>query len=514
MVMRVTQRGMYSDMISRMNTTLAQLMESNNQSSSQKKINSPSDDPIGTVRVLNGRDTLSSLTQYSENISMAEGWLSLADSTMTSVSTVVTSIKELAEQAATGTLTDDNREQISYELRELFEQLISLANTTYSGNSLFAGQKTDTAAFTEGLWLTTNDDALSDVSFSISGDSDSTVLVQFSESGELSTQPAFRYSTDGGTTWTDGTYSATAPTGMARLELGEGLYIDMDSTATVTASADTDDSDGTWLWIRPTAIYQGDDADTSEVDPVSGSGILATSDGTFESNVVVRVDDDVDLSVSGAPFTYSYSTDGGLTWVEGNTSSVIASGAAILPVPGGLLKLTADSSTTIAAGDQYVIRPRTAYIEVQISSAQTITLNGVGKDIFGGLYADPDSGGTLEAVTIDGSLDANLFEVVGKLVGYLETNNQEGCQECLDALTDSQQTILNYAADVGGRENRLTAAETFLENLQANTEEQISNTEDVDLAALLVKISQQELAYQAVLESSSTIMGLSLMDYL
>jgi flagellar hook-associated protein 3 FlgL len=433
---------------------------------------------------------------------------------MTSVSTVVTSIKELAEQAATGTLTDDNREQISYELRELFEQLISLANTTYSGSSIFAGQKTDSAAFAEGLWMTTNDDTLSDVSFSISGDTESTVLVQFSESGALSTQPAFRYSTDGGETWTDGTYSATAPTGMARLELGDGLYIDMDETAVVTASADTDDSDGTWLWIRPTAIYQGDDADTSEVDPISGSGILATSDGTFESNVVVRVDQDVDLSVSGASFTYSYSTDGGLTWTEGNTSSVVASGSAILPVPGGLLTLTEDTSSTIAAGDQYVIRPRTAYIEAQISSAQTITLNGVGKDIFGGVYADPDTGGTLEVVAIDGSLDANLFDVVGKLVGYLETNNQEGCQECLDALTTSQQAILNYAADVGGRENRLAAAETFLENLQATTEEQISNTEDVDLAALLVKISQQELAYQAVLESSSTIMNLSLMDYI
>jgi flagellar hook-associated protein 3 FlgL len=129
---------------------------------------------------------------------MAEGGRTRADATMTAVRPGATSIKELAEQAATGTLTDDNREQISYELRELFEQLISLANTTYSGSSIFAGQKTDSAAFAEGLWMTTNDDTLSDVSFSISGDTESTALVQFSESGALSTQPAFRYSTDGG----------------------------------------------------------------------------------------------------------------------------------------------------------------------------------------------------------------------------------------------------------------------------------------------------------------------------
>ncbi|MEF3696281.1 flagellar hook-associated protein FlgL [Desulfolutivibrio sp.] len=515
MIMRVTQRGMYSNVLQNMNSSLAQLMESNIQSSSQQRINKPSDDPIGTVRVLNGRDTLSSLGQYRENISMAEGWLSLADSTMTSVSTVLTSIKELAEQASSGTLTDENREQISYELRQLFEQLISLANTTYQGSSIFAGQKTDTPAFEETLWMTTNDEALSDTSFTIEGDSDSTILVQFSESGSLSDvpPPAFRYSSDGGETWTEGTYSATAPAGQVRLELGDSVTLDLDATASVTASEDENDTDGTWLWIRPTAVYQGDDADASEVDPLYNTSVTGTADGTFKDNVVVRVDEAVDMSASGASFTYSYSTDGGLTWSEGHTSSSIASGSAMLPIPGGILTLTSDTGAAIPTGGQFVVRPRTADIDVQISSNQTVTINGVGKDIFGGVYADPSGDGSSEAVTINGSLTANVFETVGKLVGYLETNNQSGCQQCLADLTDSQQTILNYAASVGGRENRLTAADTFLENLEANVTEQVSNVEDVDLAALLVKIAQQELAYQSVLKSSATIMELSLMNY-
>jgi flagellar hook-associated protein 3 FlgL len=516
MIMRVTQRGMYSNVLQQMNSSLSQLMESNIQSSSQKRINRPSDDPIGTVRVLNGRDTLATLTQYRDNISMAEGWLKLADGTMTSVSTVLTSIKELAEQAATGTLTDENREQISYEMRQLFEQLVSLANTTFQGSSIFGGHKTDTPAFKEALWMTTNDEALSATSFSIHGDTDSTVLVQFSESGSLSDvpPPAFRYSSDGGKTWTDGTYSATAPAGQVRLDLGGGVTLDLDATANVTASEDENDSDGTWLWIRPTAIYQGDDSDSTEVDPLYNTSVTGTADGAFKDNVVVRVDQAVNMAASGASFTYSYSTDGGLTWSEGHTSSIIASGSAMLPIPGGILTLASAAGSTIPAGGQFVVRPRTADIDVQISSNQTVTINGVGKDIFGGIYADPASGGSYRPVTIGGSLTANVFETVGKLVGYLETNNQSGCQECLEALGDAQQTILNYAADVGGRENRLTAADTFLENLQANVEEQVSNVEDVDMAALLVKISQQELAYQAVLKSSSTIMQMSLMKYI
>jgi len=75
------------------------------------------------------------------------------------VSTLVTSIKSLAEQAATGTMTADNRQEIATQVRQYFEQLISLANTTYSGQSLFSGQKTDTEAYAETLWMTSNDDA-------------------------------------------------------------------------------------------------------------------------------------------------------------------------------------------------------------------------------------------------------------------------------------------------------------------------------------------------------------------
>ena len=53
--MRVAQRTMYNSFVSNMNRTLSNYMESNIQSSSQKKINRPSDDPVGMARVLNYR---------------------------------------------------------------------------------------------------------------------------------------------------------------------------------------------------------------------------------------------------------------------------------------------------------------------------------------------------------------------------------------------------------------------------------------------------------------------------
>ena len=133
-------------------------MDLNMAAQTQKKINRPSDDPTGMVRILDHRDTLRSLDQYKENISTAKGWLGSADESLRQVSTILSRAKVLATQAATGTVDADNREQISYELRSLFEQLIGLANSNFEDKSIFAGHKVDSPAFKQIMWLTTNDD--------------------------------------------------------------------------------------------------------------------------------------------------------------------------------------------------------------------------------------------------------------------------------------------------------------------------------------------------------------------
>lgn len=73
MVLRVTQQMLYGNVISQNNAALSKLMETNNQASTQKRINAPSDDPNGAVQVLGTRTDLSQLTQYQSNITTANG---------------------------------------------------------------------------------------------------------------------------------------------------------------------------------------------------------------------------------------------------------------------------------------------------------------------------------------------------------------------------------------------------------------------------------------------------------
>jgi flagellar hook-associated protein 3 FlgL len=516
MAMRVAQQMIYSSSLGYMNTSLSQLMESNLQAASQKKVNRPSDDPVGMTRILSYRDNLNAIDQYKTNISMAEGWLNLADNMLVQTNTVVTRVKELAEQAATGTLSAANRSEVASEVRQLFSQLVGMANTQFDGKSIFAGHKTDTNPFTEALWLTTNQQGVvSNAGFKINGFNQTTTLVQFTNSGLLSNGSPFRYSTDGGSTWTQGT--VVDPGAPERLQLslgGVSLELNRNTSVVATSATNTNDTNGTWMWIRPTAQYTGDDEDTITVDPMQGMGstVTGSAQGAFSGNVIVRVDQTATLA---SRVTYSYSLDGGASWKVSNSSTPDnTASSASLNLPGGVLTLHSNGGNQLVAGSMFVVRPRKGIINYDISPTERIAVNGIGKNIFGGVYQDPASNSARPVVIAGYSNATNLFETVGKLVGYLETNNQSGVQQALADLRSSSQTVLNYAADVGARENRLVVATGVLSNLYDNQTTQLSNVEDVDLTALMTKLAQQQLAYQSVLKSTSMIMNLSLMNYL
>jgi flagellar hook-associated protein 3 FlgL len=514
MSIRVTQQMLYTDSLNYMNTTLSQLMTSNEQASSQLKINQPSDDPVGMTQVLNDRSDLAALSQYTNNITTAKGWLGQADSTLTEVSTVVTSIKTLAQEASTGSMSATNRSQIATQVRQYFEQLIGLANTQYAGQSLFGGQKIGSAPYSETLALTTNQQGVvSNAGYSIQGASDSTVVVQFLKSGVLSNGTPFRYSNDGGDTWNQGT--VTDPGSPAKMELSMGgvtLSLNRGTSVVATSATNTNDSSGTWMWVRPTAEYTGNSDDTITVNPMQGMGstVTGTAKGTFTSNVLVRIDSTGTLSSN---VSYSYSLNGGSTWTQASTTAAYASSASLI-LPGGVLTLHSNGGNQLFSGNMFEVSPSQALINMKISPTESITVNGVGKDIFGGIYQTPGSNAAVPVVIAGSSGASNLFETVGTLIGYLETNNEAGVQQCYANLSSSDESVLNYAADVGGRENRLTAASGVLTNLQSTETTQMSNTEDVDLSQLMTNLASQQLAYQSVLKSTSMIMGMSLMNYL
>lgn len=149
--MRVTQMTFYRQTLyDMMRQTEAQFLL-NNQISSGRRINQPSDDPIDNIWVQDSHRTQNEIAQYSDNVSHARDWLQLAEGQLSSMVERVTRAKELAEQMATGTYTSDQREAAALDVEAIIGQLIALGNSEINGNYIFAGTRTQNQAVTDQM---------------------------------------------------------------------------------------------------------------------------------------------------------------------------------------------------------------------------------------------------------------------------------------------------------------------------------------------------------------------------
>ncbi len=497
--MRISTSMTYDNSLKYMTRLQSEINRTTIQMATQQRINCPSDDPYGSEVALTNSTLISQLTQYQSNVDTAKGWLSLADDTLGDASTVLTSLIELAEQAATGTLTDANRDAIAEEARGLYEQLITYANTQYNGQSIFAGRDSGGTAYTLGLGATVSGATLASGAgsavLSVDGEADQSIRIEFTSDGTVGTDDiTYRYSTDGGDTWTEATLAA----GDTTLSC-DGVQVNMQDGTGVTAVSDDDTSVGTRITVRPAAIYTGDADDGAQVTAQSNTDVTATPTGTFSSSVVVRIEDDT--TVAG-PVSYSYSTDGGLTWSDTQSSD-----NGTLTVPGGTLELSAGSGSNLTAGDTFTIMSDSTDLNVRVSTSTSIAINSCGLDVFGGLYS-------ADGTSYSGTGDDDLFEAIGDFIGYLETNNQEGIAESLEAITAGQAKMLSAASDIGAREIRLEHIETANTLLTSTAENAVSNVVDADTTELATQLSKLTTIYEAVLSTQSAVMKLSLLDYL
>jgi len=118
------------------------------QLSSQKRINRPSDDPVGAKAVLFSRESISKVDVYTQNLEIANTNLTNSEAAMTQVKDVISTAKELALRAKNATNGPDQRKAIAEEIQQLQLHLLELSNTQVNGEYIFAGYKTDTKPIT------------------------------------------------------------------------------------------------------------------------------------------------------------------------------------------------------------------------------------------------------------------------------------------------------------------------------------------------------------------------------
>lgn len=146
--MRVGTFQSFQSQISRMGSLQSTLAQLEAQIASGKRILDPSDDPLGSSRVADLQRSIDNNQQFIRNMDAITTQLSFADSAVDAMSNQMVRAKELAVQAANGTLTDADRKVISTELGQIIDQMLSLSNSRdAAGNYLFSGASVGTAPF-------------------------------------------------------------------------------------------------------------------------------------------------------------------------------------------------------------------------------------------------------------------------------------------------------------------------------------------------------------------------------
>lgn len=149
--MRITNKMMTNSMMNNINKNKLNMNNLEQQYSTGKKIQRPSEDPIITVRALKLRTNLSELTQYYEkNIPDAKSWMDVTESALKTVNDILRQVNTYCVQGSTDTLTAEDRASLAANLQQLKEQIYQQGNADYAGRYVFSGYKTDsTLTFTE-----------------------------------------------------------------------------------------------------------------------------------------------------------------------------------------------------------------------------------------------------------------------------------------------------------------------------------------------------------------------------
>ncbi len=143
--MRVTNNMMSSNITRHLMRQSEALYRVQEQISTQKRINRPSDDPVGMRKILDYRGKIATVDQYLDNIERATTRIESTEITLDVVDDLIGVVREISQQQGKG--TTQSRLFAADQVRDLADQVVDMANSKNGKNYMFSGHKTDRPAF-------------------------------------------------------------------------------------------------------------------------------------------------------------------------------------------------------------------------------------------------------------------------------------------------------------------------------------------------------------------------------
>jgi flagellar hook-associated protein 3 FlgL len=118
-----------------------------NELSGGLRVQQFSDDPAAAAQALQLTTQASRDSTFVQSATRQTGLMQVTDSVLAEVVTQLTSAISLATQATNGTLTTAQQSAVATQLQGIQSEILTLANTSYQGQYLFAGSKGATAPY-------------------------------------------------------------------------------------------------------------------------------------------------------------------------------------------------------------------------------------------------------------------------------------------------------------------------------------------------------------------------------
>lgn len=503
--MRITNQMMINSSMNNIQTNKNQINTLDNQLSTQKKIDKPSDDPVVAIRALRLRSSLDQVTQYlNKNIPDASSWLSVTEDALDEGYSIVSDLYRYCVQGSTDSYSSSERDTLSESLNKLREAFYAEGDVDYAGRYVFTGYATDKPLTYQ------SDETAKDVDYTITQD--------FTRDS-LSTKTAYTNS-----------YSNE-----------DIMNLDVHGTMPNVAT------------VHRLQLAYSNISDDKEIKITDSAGNVATvtknADGT--ANVTGS------LTAGGNPVSVTYTDDDNYVPADNEIAINTQTGELLLGsnvysdvYKTGSFSVTYDKDNFIK-GDinptmyfscvdnntGVVYTKKQEDVEYNVNFSQKLKVNTEANEAFN-IYLGRNIDDLCTAVQNVLDIENQMSQVSSMLEEeqYSDETSQKALNDILEGLTKQkelaedemtkafergvgqmqsyQEQISNAKADVGNRETRLNLTKTRLTEQKTNFTDLKSQNEDIDLEEVVVTYSSAEVVYNAALTAASKVVQQTLLDFL
>ena len=166
-----------------------------------------------------------------------------------------------------------------------------------------------------------------------------------------------------------------------------------------------------------------------------------------------------------------------------------------------------DSSTGVGVVYNGSLSTEDYQRKVTVSDGVSETINVAGDTIFGSYSYDE---------TTDTETGSGLMKSLCQLSRMLDADppDYDSIRSQIDELDSASSTVIEQRAKLGAINSRLTITETQLSTQKTNLTAKRKELKEPDLVELISDMTAQETTLQASLQVTSSIMGLSMLNYL